>query len=92
MAASPKTMGILGVVQKWPNHQENLEHHMTNLVISLPDDTFARLNEIAMNFRLTPEELVFVSIRDLLEQPENEFQRITKYVLTKNAELYKRLA
>ena len=65
---------------------------MTNLVIQMPDDTFVRLEQIALNFRLTPEELVFVSIQDLLEQSENEHQRIVKYVLAKNTELYSRLA
>lgn len=65
---------------------------MTNLVITLPDDAFAKLKEIATNFQLTPEELVFMSIQEMLEQPENEFQRIVKYVLAKNAELYRKLA
>ncbi len=65
---------------------------MTNLMIPVSDDTFLKLQEIAANFRITPEELVTVSINDLLEQPENEFQRIVKYVLAKNAELYRRLA
>ena len=65
---------------------------MTNLIIPLPDDTFVKLQEIAANFRITPEQLVFVSIKDLLEQPENEFQQIVKHVLAKNAELYRRLA
>jgi hypothetical protein len=65
---------------------------MTDLVITLPDDTFLKLREVATNYRLTPEELVFVSIKDLLEQPDSEFQRAADYVLAKNAELYRRLA
>lgn len=65
---------------------------MTNLLIPVSDETLLKLQEIASNFRITPEELVSVSIHDLLEQPENEFQRIVKYVLAKNAELYRRLA
>lgn len=65
---------------------------MTNLVISVPDDTYAKLQAVAAKFRITPEELVFVSIKDLLEQPETEFQQIVQYVLAKNAELYRRLA
>ena len=65
---------------------------MTNLVIPISDDTLLKLQEIAANFRITPEELVAMSINDLLEQPQNEFQRIVQYVLTKNAELYRRLA
>lgn len=65
---------------------------MTNLVITLPDATFVKLKEMAASFHLTPEELVRVRIQDLVEQPEDEFQRIVQYVLTKNAELYRRLA
>ncbi len=65
---------------------------MTNLVISIPDDTFVKLQAIAAKFQLTPEELVFVGIKDLLEQPEIEFTRLMQYVLSKNAELYRKLA
>jgi hypothetical protein len=65
---------------------------MTNLVIPVSDDTLMKLQAKAAKFRLTPEELVFVSIKELLEQPETEFQRIVQYVLAKNAELYRRLA
>ena len=65
---------------------------MTDLVIILPDDTFLKLREVATNYRLTPEELVFVSSKDLLEQPDSEYPRATDYVLAKNAELYRRLA
>lgn len=65
---------------------------MTDLVITLPDDTFLKLREVATNYRLTPEELVVVSSKDLLEQPDSEFPRATDYFLAKNAELYRRLA
>jgi hypothetical protein len=50
------------------------------------------VREVATNYRLTPEELVFVSIKDLLEHPDGEFQNAADYVLTQNAELYRRLA
>ena len=65
---------------------------MNNLVIPVSDETFIKLKEIAATYRITPEELGFVSIKDLIEQPENNFQQIVKYVLAKNAELYRRLA
>ena len=65
---------------------------MTNLVISVSDDTLSKLQKLAAAYQITPEELISVSIHDLLEQPENEFQRIVQYILAKNAELYRRLA
>jgi len=38
------------------------------------------------------EDLVRVSVEDMLTQPEEEFRKAAQYVLKKNAELYKRLA
>lgn len=38
------------------------------------------------------EELVRVSIEELLSRPDEAFERAVEYVLEKNAELYQRLA
>ncbi len=65
---------------------------MTNITITIPDDRLLRLKEIAARFQLTPEELVRVSLEELLTRPEEAFQRAASYVLQKNAELYRRLA
>lgn len=65
---------------------------MNNLVIPIPDETFVKLQEIAKSYQITPEEFVSVTIKDMLEQPEDDFQRVVKYVLKKNTELYRRLA
>lgn len=65
---------------------------MTTLTISLPDDRLQKLKEIAMRLNIAPEELVRISIEELLTRPEEEFQRVLDYVLNKNAELYRRLA
>ncbi len=65
---------------------------MTNITITIPDDRLLRLKEIAARFQLTPEELVRVSLEELLTRPEEAFQRAASYVLKKNAELYRRLA
>ncbi|HAO21279.1 MAG: DNA-binding protein [Desulfobacteraceae bacterium IS3] len=65
---------------------------MNNVMVSLPDDRFLQLKEMAVRFRVTPEELAMVSIFNLLRQPEDEFREAMDYVLIKNAELYKRLA
>jgi len=65
---------------------------MTHITISLPDDRLERLREIAARFKVDPEELVRVSIEELLARPEEEFRQALDYVLRKNAELYRRLA
>ncbi|MBI4315378.1 MAG: DNA-binding protein [Chloroflexi bacterium] len=65
---------------------------MTNITIAIPDDRLLKLKEIAARFQLTPEELVRVSLEELLTRPEEAFQRAASYVLKKNAELYRRLA
>jgi antitoxin FitA len=42
--------------------------------------------------RVSPEELVRATVEELLERPEQDFQRALDHVLKKNAELYRRLA
>jgi hypothetical protein len=50
------------------------------------------LKEIAAQFGITVEELVQLSVEDLLAQPEATFRRAKDYVLNKNRDLYQRLA
>lgn len=65
---------------------------MTNITIAIPDDRLLRLKEIADRLQITSENLVRVSLDEILTRPEEAFQRAVKYVLKKNAELYRRLA
>jgi len=65
---------------------------MTTLTITLPEDRVKKLQELAERFRIEPEELVRASLEELLTRPLDDFQKIVERVLTKNAELYKRLA
>ena len=65
---------------------------MTAITVSLPDDRLQKLKEIAMRLGIAPEELIRISIEELLSRPEEEFRRALEYVLDKNAELYRRLA
>lgn len=65
---------------------------MTDITIALPDDRLLKLKEMAVRLSVTPEELVCVSIEELLSAPEDTFHRVVDYVLKKNAELYQRLA
>ncbi|MBI5348010.1 MAG: DNA-binding protein [Chloroflexi bacterium] len=65
---------------------------MTTITITLPDDRLQKLKELSSFFRISAEDLIRVSIEDLITRPDEEFERIVEYVLEKNAELYKRLA
>jgi hypothetical protein len=69
-----------------------LEVEMSTVTVALPEERLARLNEMARQLGIVPEELVRVSIEELLTRPEPEFEQAVNYVLTKNAELYPRLA
>jgi antitoxin FitA len=65
---------------------------MTTFTITLPDERVKKLKEIAEHFRVAPEELVRASLEDLLNRPMDDFQQALERVLSKNANLYKRLA
>jgi hypothetical protein len=65
---------------------------MKTLEVHLLEQTASKLKEAAGRLRISPEELLVLSIEEKLAQLDVEFQQITDYVLTKNAELYKRLA
>lgn len=65
---------------------------MATITIALPDDRLLELKEIADKLGIKPEDLVRVSIEELLTRPEETFQQAIDYVLKKNAELYRRLA
>lgn len=65
---------------------------MATITISLPTERLERLKRVAERLQVTPEDLIRVSIEELLTQPEEDFQQALEYVLKKNANLYKRLA
>jgi len=65
---------------------------MTTFTITLPDERVKKLQELADRFRIAPEDLVRVSLEELLTRPMDDFQAALERVLVKNAYLYKRLA
>ena len=66
---------------------------MTTITITLPDERFAKLQEMAARFRVNTEDLVRVGIEELLGRPKNDvFRSAVEDTLKKNAELYRRLA
>ena len=65
---------------------------MATITVSLPEERAVRLRDVARRLKVTPEDLVRVSVDDLLSRPEEAFERAVERVLSKNAELYRRLA
>jgi len=65
---------------------------MSILTIKLTDDRLRALKKLSTRLNVSPEELVRLSIEDILSRPEDTVQRAMDYVLEKNSELYRRLA
>ncbi|WP_013323947.1 DNA-binding protein [Gloeothece verrucosa] len=65
---------------------------MSNLTIQIPDEKLDQLEELARAQGLTLEQLLIAKIDDWLTENPPDFNQAVNYVLTKNTELYKRLA
>ena len=64
---------------------------MATLTISLSDEEMRRLEVLGKREGLTVEQMVHLSVRDLVGQPDDAFHAAAKRVMEKNAELYRRL-
>ena len=62
------------------------------LNVDLSDIQERELAAIAERLRVSPEVLASAVLRDLLSQPDQQFQLAAESVLAKNVELYRRLA
>jgi hypothetical protein len=69
-----------------------VEVTMTTITISISDDGLRKLREKASYYQVAPEDLVRVSLEDLLDRPTEDFRQAVEYVLNKNSKLYQRLA
>jgi len=65
---------------------------MATITIHLTGDRFRKLQEIAQQVHSTPQRVLQANIADWLDRTQEEFARAAKYVLRKNADLYRRLA
>lgn len=65
---------------------------MKTLEIQLPEATAAKLEQVAEQLNVSPEQLLVLSIEEKLAQLDEEFRSSADYVLKKNADLYRRLA
>jgi antitoxin FitA len=65
---------------------------MTAITVPLPEERLDQLRQMARQAGVSPEELARASLEDWLRQPRDDFAQAARYVLQKNAELYRRLA
>jgi hypothetical protein len=65
---------------------------MARITVEIDDSKAALLREKAKKFGILPDQFVSASIEDLIGQPEPEFEDAMRKVISKNKELYKRLA
>ena len=65
---------------------------MAYITINISDEQLRKLQQLAQESQISPEDLLRSSIDDWLATPKDEFKQAASYVLRKNAELYRRLA
>jgi antitoxin FitA len=65
---------------------------MGNITVTVSEDRLRKLEEMAARFQVTLEDLVRVSLEEMLTRSDEDFQDAVNHVLNKNADLYQRLA
>jgi hypothetical protein len=65
---------------------------MARITVEIEDSKATLLREKAAKFGLLPDQFVIASIEDIIAQPEPDFEAAMHRVLSKNKELYDRLA
>lgn len=60
--------------------------------IQIPDDLQVKLSSIASALDLSAEDLALLLLRSSTEEIETSLHKALEYVLSKNKELYERLA
>jgi hypothetical protein len=65
---------------------------MTTMTLQLDDAKAEALRQKARRVGLDPEQFLRASVDDLIAQPDVDFDHAAERVLSKNRELYRRLA
>jgi antitoxin FitA len=65
---------------------------MASITVTIPDEQLEKLQQLARDSQVSPEDLVRANIEGWLAASNDEFTQASSYVLKKNAELYHRLA
>jgi antitoxin FitA len=67
-------------------------HAVASITLDLSDTQFQKLQDLATVHGIALEVLLKASLEDWLSSQKTEFVDAANYVLTKNSELYRRLA
>ncbi len=65
---------------------------MVTITVTISEERLQKLQNLAKQFNIPTEELLRVSLEELVARPQEDFQKALEYVLEKNKELYQRLA
>jgi hypothetical protein len=65
---------------------------MVTITVSVSEDRFQKLQNLARQFNIPTEELLRVSFEELVARPQEDFQKALEHVLDSYKELYIRLA
>ena len=65
---------------------------MTTMTLQIDDVKADALRQKARRVGLEPEQLLAASVDDLIGQPDSDFDDAAQRILSKNRELYRRLA
>jgi hypothetical protein len=65
---------------------------MTTITIPLSEERLQQIKQLARKANVEPEELARAGLEDWLRRQHKDFVDAAQYVLSKNAELYRRLA
>ncbi len=64
---------------------------MKTITLNVNEEKLEQLKKISERIGLPIEELIRLSIEELLARPDDTFEKTVDYLLKKNAELYRRL-
>ena len=65
---------------------------MAEITITLQEDKAQDLRRLASRLGLLPEDLARAGLEDLLARPDETVSRLFDQIISKNRELYRRLA
>jgi hypothetical protein len=65
---------------------------MNQITIKLSQEQYQQLQQIANQQDISPEKILESKIAEWLQESQTDFNQAVNYVLTKNSELYQRLA
>ena len=85
-------LSVSGKRYTHPMKPEQQTGASTTFQVAVSEDSARRLEELAGAAGMSPEQFLRTSVEEWLSHPRPGFSDAASYVLSKNAELYRRLA